>query len=252
VTEVLHGVSAGDAIYEHMAGKVHVLVPVMMRVACRSVGRGVKVMALPKYALPFGLLTSITLTGEWFSNPKPPGTTVTLRLEKATGVAEVVLREDDTGGAGGAKGAGGAGSGAKSESRRAPKAGPSAAWRVEVDASTPLANAQDAVDRDIRAVKAATGHTMAWRAIAAGAIGGMSLTFGGPGPTPSDFDVEFRGVNAILIGSSDPASDTPRPTMLLPPLPPAVRLAQLEDRESERRAAGDADAGAENAGGDRK
>jgi hypothetical protein len=121
-----------------------------------------------------------------------------------------------------------------------------------VDASTPLAIAQDAVDRDIRAVKAATGHTMAWRAIAAGAIGGMSLTFGGPGPTPSDFDVEFRGVNAILIGSSDPASDTPRPTMLLPPLPPAVRLAQLEDRESERRAAGDADAGAENAGGDRK
>jgi hypothetical protein len=246
VTEVLHGVSAGDAIYEHMAGKVHVLVPVMMRVACRSVGRGVKVMALPKYALPFGLLTSITLTGEWFSNPKPPGTTVTLRLEKATGVAEVILREVDTGGPGGA------GSGAKSESRRAPKAAPSAAWRVEVDASTPLAIAQDAVDRDIRAVKAATGHTMAWRAIAAGAIGGMSLAFGGPGPTPSDFDVEFRGVNAILIGSSDPASDTPRPTMLLPPLPPAVRLAQLEDRESERRAAGDADAGAENAGGDRK
>jgi hypothetical protein len=28
--------------------------------------------------------------------------------------------------------------------------------------------------------------------------------------------------------------------MLLPPLPPAVRLAQLEDRESERRAASEA------------
>jgi hypothetical protein len=232
VTELLHGVSAGDAIYEHVAGKAHVLVPTLMRVSCRSLGRGVKTVTVPKTALPFGLLSSITLTGEWFAAPKPPGTSVTLRLEKATGVVEITMQEADN------KTGGGTGSSAAAAGPRRGKAPPPSPWRVEVDASTPLAVAQDAVDRDIRAVKAATGHAMAWRTIAAGAIGGLTLTFGGPGLAPSNFDIEFRGVNGILIGSSDPASDTPRPTLLLPPLLPPARLAQLEDRESERRAAG--------------
>jgi hypothetical protein len=233
VTELLHGVSAGDAIYEHVAGKAHVLVPTLMRVSCRSLARSVKTVTVPKTALPFGLLSSITLTGEWFAAPKPPGTSVTLRLEKATGVVEITMQEGDTKTGAGAIGA-----------PRRGKAPPPSSWRVEVDASTPLAVAQDAVDRDIRAVKAATGHTMAWRTIAAGAIGGLTITFGGPGLAPSDFDIEFRGVNGILIGSSDPARDTPRPTLLLPPLLEAARLAQLEDRESERRAAGSAAASA--------
>jgi hypothetical protein len=214
---MLHGVRAGDAIYDYVPGCDYVLVPTLMRVACRGIRPGTRKLALPKNALPFGLLMSMTLEGPWFAasdaaSDAASAASVSVRIQKATGVVDVTMK-------------------------RPKKSKKADTWCLEVDLLTPLAIAQDAADRDFKTVKAATGHGMTWRAIAAGAVGDITLTFEDDcGLVPDAFDIVFRGVNGVRLApaSSAAVSAVPIPVFLLPPLPPAVRLEQLQDRERER------------------
>jgi hypothetical protein len=198
VVEVLDRVLAGDAIYDAQAGASHVLVPTAIRVRFANLRPRARVLAVPKNALPFGLLTGLRLEGGPFTGDGlAPDLSVTVHVTKATGVCEVALR------------------------------GPT--WAADVGVGSPLAKAEDVADVDMRAVRAATGHVMAWRAVSAGAVGDITLTLNGSADTPPTFDLVYLGVNGVPVNTPPPPA---RPQLLLPPMHERVRLAKLREREA--------------------
>lgn len=189
-----------DVEYEVLPGVTHRLVRQTIVVKCSGIAPGSRVITLPKSALPFGLLEGVALQG---SAPCD----VTLRFTKATGMADCSLVPP--------------------------------AWRCAVGiVSQELCNTYDAVDPDLAAIKDATGHVMAWRMIAGTAVGEMTLTLDGTCDAPPTLTLVVFGANAVPVAISDAQLQAMDPgarirAVLLPPLPPPVRLRRLETRTAE-------------------
>jgi hypothetical protein len=157
---------AGDVEYVRMRGATHTLQPSQMRLGLTNVKPGTRVLTLPKTALPFGLLDTITLIGMPASMPP-----ITLRVIKSTGIAECSLT------------------------------GPR--WRCQVGVgNSTLFTAQDAADADLKLVRDTTGHCMTWRMLSGSSIGDMTFNFAEA--PPASFIVVFGGANAVDIASSTP------------------------------------------------
>ena len=186
VRDLLLGSTAGDVAYSVQPHATHRLVPSQIRLEIDNIHASARVFKLPKDCLPFGLVNSFRLIGM----PEGAGS-VTLRVTKATGIAECNLS--------------------------APR------WRAQVGVgNSTLFTAQDVPHPELKEVLDATGHVMTWRMLPGTCIGEIFLNLSSA-PPPKLYLVVF-GANAVALDTE--AQERPR--LLLPPLSPAARLAKLE------------------------
>lgn len=182
------------AEYQVLPSATHRLVSTSIHMTCCGMAPGARAFSVPKSALPFGLFEGLQLEGL----PPKASLGATVRVVKATGMVDMVLK------------------------------GPKWYGGVGIGSCIELATPQDAADEDLARVKAATGHVMAWRMIAAGTIGDITITLNPGVHMPTELRVVFFGANAIDAGCALPhAAGTKPPALLLPPLTPKARLTRL-------------------------
>lgn len=182
------------AEYQVLPSATHRLVSTSIHMTCCGMAPGARAFSVPKSALPFGLFEGLQLEGL----PAKASLGATVRVVKATGMVDMVLK------------------------------GPKWYGGVGIGSCIELATPQDAADEDLARVKAATGHVMAWRMIAAGTIGDITITLNPGVHMPTELRVVFFGANAIDAGCALPhAAGSKPPALLLPPLTPKARLTRL-------------------------
>jgi hypothetical protein len=182
------------AEYQVLPSATHRLVSTSIHMTCCGMAPGARAFSVPKSALPFGVFEGLQLEGL----PAKASLGATVRVVKATGMVDMVLK------------------------------GPKWYGGVGIGSCIELATPQDAADEDLARVKAATGHVMAWRMIAAGTIGDITITLNPGVHMPTELRVVFFGANAIDAGCALPhAAGSKPPALLLPPLTPKARLTRL-------------------------